>query len=174
MTLELGSLHPITQGADASWNSEDRSIQLENRLYKKINVDKDYEDWENQFEAKNPDLVQIKKEIILNNFEERISIHKPIYTFKWTEGKRYAMRKVHSVINNLVTTKRKVTKKTIKKKIKMIPTNVNMFLRNCRGKLPPLVPHVRCQTIFCTEKFIQNKFDSRIGYYYLQSNDSIV
>lgn len=87
LTIELGSLHPITQGADASWNNEDRSLQLENRLYKKINVDKDYEDWENQFEAKNPDVVQIKKEIILNNFEERISIHKPIYTFKWIEGK---------------------------------------------------------------------------------------
>jgi len=89
LTIELNSLHSITQGAEISWNSEDHSLQLNGKNYTNINLEKDYEKWEEQFVDRNIDLAQIKKEIILNNFEERISENKPIFTVKWAEGKGY-------------------------------------------------------------------------------------
>ena len=58
-----------------------------------MNKDDGTDEWETQFSLNtlsgSSDLAQIKREIILNNFEERLMETKIIYTCKWEQKTRF-------------------------------------------------------------------------------------
>lgn len=90
LIYELARLYSITNGSGVTWDSNKKSLSLPDGLYVKVNneTENDDDQWQAIFIGMNQELPQIKREIIMNNFEERIQMAKTTFITRWKTDTR--------------------------------------------------------------------------------------
>lgn len=90
LIYELVRLYSITNGSGVTWDGNKKSVSLPDGLYTKVNneTENDDDQWQAIFIGLNQEMPQIKREIIMNNFEERMQMAKTTFVTRWKTDTR--------------------------------------------------------------------------------------